>query len=44
MTAYEKKIYNVSYGSKVLSLRPVVHLKSAEDWVKDENGVWQPKS
>ena len=44
MTAYEKKIYNVSYGSKVLSLRPVVHLNSAEDWVKDENGVWQPKS
>lgn len=45
MTAYEgRKIYKSDYGSKVLSLRPVVHLNSAEDWVKDENGVWQPKS
>lgn len=45
MTAYEgRKIYKSDYGSKVLSLRPVVHLNSAENWVKDENGVWQPKS
>lgn len=45
MSAYlGNKIDKTSYGSKVLSLRPVVHLNSAEDWVKDENGVWQPKS
>lgn len=45
MVAYfDNRIINGTYGTYVLSLRPLVHLNSAEDWVKDENGIWQPKS